>query len=137
MTKIGSRRKLAQKSMKRKQIKLYPLDLVFSKVIKIEVVYTCEYCGKKGVQLHCHHGVVGRRYRNTRYEKDNCAVVCVGCHWFLGDFPQINTAFFLKRIGSDRMEQLQIIARSGHKPDLELIKSELTEKLKRLGNESD
>ena len=132
MTKLGQKRKSPKKPMGRKSIKLFPLDLLFSKYIKTKADFTCEYCGKQSKQLHCHHGVVGRRYRNTRYEEDNCACVCVGCHWFLGDFPQINTAFFLKRIGSDRMEQLQILARSGGKIDMELIKRELTDKLKLL-----
>ena len=131
MTKMGQKRQ-TKKPIKRKTIKLLPLDLLFSRYIKTKANFTCEYCGKQGKQLHCHHGVVGRRYRNTRYEEDNCACVCVGCHWFLGDFPQIDTAFFLKRIGSDRMEQLENLARSGNKPDLELIKKELTEKLKEM-----
>ena len=132
MTKIGAKRKSPKKPMKRKQIKLFPLDLLFSKYIKTKANFTCEYCGKQGSQLHCHHGVVGGRYRNTRYEEDNCACVCVSCHWFLGDFPQINTAFFQKRIGSDRVEQLQILARSKTRIDTDTIGEEIKRRLAEL-----
>jgi len=130
MSKLGAKRKTPKKPMNRKQIKLLPLDLLFSKLVRMKADNTCEYCGKQGMQLHCHHGVVGRRYRNTRFEEDNCACICVGCHWFLGDFPKINADFFLKRIGSERIEQLQNLARSNNKPDLDLIKQLLKEKIK-------
>ncbi len=127
--KMGQKRKTPKKTIK-KTIKLYPLDILFGKVIRAKAHLTCEYCGKQGSQLHCHHGVVGRRYRNTRFEEDNCACVCVSCHWFLGDFPQINAEFFRKRVGTERMEQLEVLARSGGKPDLEEIKASLEKKLK-------
>jgi len=114
--------------MKRKVDKL---DVLFSKYIRLKANYACEYCGGNG-QTHCHHGVVHRRYKNTRYEEDNCACVCVSCHWYLGDFPQINTQFFRKRIGLDRMEQLEILARSGGKIDRVEISKNLKEKIKLL-----
>ena len=136
MTKIGAKRKSPKKPMKRKLIKLLPLDIMFSKLIRAGADYTCEYCGKKSVNkqgLHCSH-FIGRRYRNTRWLKDNCSCVCFGCHNFFHDFPAEHRDFFIKRLGVDRVEQLSIIARSGGKVDMELIKMELTEKLGRLEN---
>ena len=48
------------------------------------------------------------------------------------DFPAIHKSFFIKRIGSEGVERLENLARSGKKPDPELIKQELTEKLKEM-----
>ena len=48
------------------------------------------------------------------------------------DFPAIHKSFFVQRIGSEGVERLENLARSGNKPDLVLMKNELTEKLRRL-----
>jgi len=109
--------------MKSKKARLKSnLDKVFSLYIRTKANFTCEWCGKSGSQVHCHHGVVHRRYIRTRFEEGNCACVCVGCHEFLGAFPNINTDFFKKRIGVDRIEQLERTARLTDKssePDLQ------------------
>lgn len=129
-TKIGCRRTTPKKPLKKKRSTIIAkLDKVFSGIVITRAGHQCEYCGEPKKVLACHHGVVHRRYRNTRFELDNCACVCVACHWMLGDFPKINTEFFKKRIGSDRMEQLQILARSGKKLDLEAIEKDLREKM--------
>ena len=130
MTKMGQKR---PKPIKRKTIKLLPLDLLFSKLIKIRVDWTCEYCGTKPAKqgLHCSH-FIGRRYRNTRWLEENCACLCFSCHNLMHDFPSIHKSFFVKRIGSEEIERLENLARSGNKPNSELIKKELTEKLKEM-----
>ena len=102
------------------RIHLDPLDVLFSRLIKLLAGGLCEYCGRppKSKQgYHCHHGVVKRRYLNTRYLTDNCAAVCKSCHDYLDDFPDENVAFFIKRIGTERYEQLKIIARTYRKMD--------------------
>jgi len=48
------------------------------------------------------------------------------------DFPSVHKDFFVKRLGMDRIEQLEIIARSDNKPDLTVIEAELKTKLKEL-----
>ena len=139
MAKMGQKRKTPQKPIKRKTIKLYPLDLLFSKLVRINADYTCEYCGNKSVNkqgLHCSH-FIGRRYRNTRWLERNCACLCFACHNLMHDFPAIHKAFFVKRIGSEGVERMENLARSGVKVDLELIKQELAEKLRGLENERD
>ena len=103
MTKIGQKKKLRQRSLQRKA------DILFSQIVRQRAGNKCERCGKTGT-LHCHHGVVHRRYLNTRYEFDNCASLCVNCHNLLGDFPKINTEWFIKRIGLERMEELERLA---------------------------
>ncbi len=123
---MGQKRKTPKKPIKKKSrssLKL-KLDLLFSKYIRDRDDNKCQYCGKAG-RVECHHGVVHRRYMNTRYEPDNCVTLCGGCHRFFSDFPAINTEFFRKRIGTDRMEQLGILARNGQKPDLDIILKKL------------
>ena len=114
--KSDKKKKPLAKKRKTSRAKLIrDADKVFADYMKLKAG-KCEWCGKPECQpLNNHHGVVHRRYMNTRYEPDNCAVVGVSCHWFLGNFPRINTEFFEKRIGKDRMEQLEIAARSGRK----------------------
>jgi len=62
----------------------------------------------------------------------NAICVCVSCHNKLEDFPLLSKDVFVKRVGSDRAEQLEILARKGYKGlDKEQIYSELQEKLRR------
>ena len=138
MTKIGAKRKTPKKPMKRKQIKLFPLDLLFSKYIRAKADYTCEYCGNKPSPqgLHCSH-FIGRRYRNTRWLEDNVSCVCFGCHNYFHDFPSEHRDFFIKRLGTERVEQLSILARSGNKVDLKLIEQELQMKIKMLEEQNE
>jgi len=122
MTKIGQKKQTRTSRIK-------ALDKMFSQYIRWRAGHKCEYCGKSPQRLDCHHGVTHRRYLNTRFEHDNAICVCVGCHWFLHDFPRINMEFFTKRIGSDRIEQLEILARSGQKADLDVAEQDLKKKL--------
>jgi hypothetical protein len=48
------------------------------------------------------------------------------------DFPLINKDFFIKTVGSDRAEQLEILARTIKKVDKDKITAELKEKIKLL-----
>ncbi len=99
------------------KIKIDKLDVLFSKYIKLKAQGKCAYCGQyaKPQGYHCHHGVAGRRYLNTRWEEDNCAALCMACHNLLSDFASINKEFFEKRIGTERYEELEIIARTYNK----------------------
>ena len=125
--KIGTKRK-------GKVIKLFPLDIMFSKYIRYKSEFTCEYCGQKPNPkgLHCSH-FIGRRYRNTRWLEDNVSCLCFGCHNLMHDFPAIHKAFFVKRLGSDGVEKLEILALSGAKPGLIEIKEKLVKKMKAVG----
>ncbi len=107
---------------------------MFSLYIRGRANNICEFCGKTGLRVECHHGVVHRRYIHTRYETDNAVCVCSSCHRFLSDFPSINTDFFIKKIGSGRVEQLGILARQQGKVDLDVIEDKLKKKIKELDN---
>lgn len=117
--KMGQKRKAGQRSLQRKA------DLLFSQLVRQRAKNKCEYCGKSGT-LHCHHGIVHRRYLNTRYVFDNCACLCVNCHRLLGDFPSLNVEWFTDRIGTERMCELETRAgKHTGKFDYETILREL------------
>ncbi len=130
-TRIGSRRTAPKKNMKRR-LRVDKMDTLFSKLVRSLAGWKCELCGSTGIQLHCHH-FVGRRYLQTRYLLENAISVCVSCHNQLEDFPLLSKDVFVKRVGSDRAEQLEILARKGAKGvDKEKIFEELKEKLRGL-----
>ena len=129
------------------KIKLNSLDILTSEIVRRLVYYDgeshCEYCGKVFVDTHKDNGdiypawkhlqvshFIGRRYKNTRYLTENCACLCFACHNLMHDFPAIHKSFFDKRIGSEVVERLEILARSGGKPDMEMITLNLKAKIK-------
>lgn len=108
------------------------MDRLFSSYIRQRAGNKCEWCTQPKKVLHCHHGVVGRRYLRTRFESDNAVCVCYSCHNFLEDHPSIDAEFFVKRIGSDRVEELIRMAHSNYPVDKNAILADLKEKLKEL-----
>ncbi len=119
-------------------MKIDKLDAIFSRCIKLLAGGICEFCGKlpKSVYGYHTHHFIGRRYLNTRYELDNGIAVCLGCHNFLEDFPKASWELLEKRVGSERAEQLEIIARTYRKMTKErkvIIKKDLEAKIKGLG----
>ena len=121
-------------------LKITPEDKVFSQFIRMRAMVDsggCEYCGRQVEsykQLQCSH-FVGRRYQNTRFEPDNACGLCYTCHNLFHDFSSINQDFFTKRIGTKRMEELEVVARTIKKMTKErreAIKADLKEKIKRL-----
>jgi len=114
-------------------MKLDPLDKLFSYYIRLKAGYQCEYCGKyaRPQGTHCAH-FIGRRYKNTKWLPDNAACLCMACHNLMHDFASIHKDFFTKRLGSKRVEELEIIARTYSNVDREAIKANLKEKIRLL-----
>ena len=64
--------------------------------------HTCQRCGSRPAArgLHSHHAVIGRSDYRVRWELDNLACLCYGCHrwahsnavpfaeWFRGKYPE-------------------------------------------------
>jgi len=90
------------------KIKLNPLDILFSKYIRLRAGGKCEYCGEAKA-LQCSH-FHGRRKQSTRYDLDNAAGLCFSCHQHLSENPYEHTEFFKKRLGSERFDCLNIRA---------------------------
>ena len=112
------------------RIRLDPLDILFSRLIKLLANGMCEYCGKIGNQTSHFHS---RRKRSTRLDPDNAIWSCFTCHLYLGEHPNKHYEFFRKRLGTERFEQLNIRAEQlTAKQDKERIKAELKDKIKLL-----
>ena len=118
------------------KIRLDPLDKLFSKYIRLRADEHCEYCGafKEFTDLQCSH-FHGRRKASTRFDSENCCALCYSCHNYLGEHPNKHNAFFEKRLGSERFEQLNIRAEVITKLDREAIKEDLKRRIKLLEEE--
>jgi hypothetical protein len=109
-------------------------DTVFSKIIRLRAKWTCESCNTYfhlGHGLQCSH-FFGRRHRSTRWDPDNAAAHCFGCHRNFTENPIAFTAWIKKYLGDVRYEALQlrhsqIIKRNKH--DLEFLYQHLKQQL--------
>ena len=135
MSKLGTKRKEPKKRIRR--LKRDPLDTAFSDYIRLKANYTCEYCGKqgKGAGMHCSH-FIGRRYRATRWLDDNCSCLCMGCHNHMDDFHADHVDFMIKKLGSSRVEQLTIIARTKSVIDKPELLEYYKKKIKEVENDT-
>ena len=69
----------------------------------------CQKCNKFfGIyRLQLCHGV-GRWKLATRYEQDNLAVLCAGCHREIDQNMFAKTELFFKLVGAERYEALRV-----------------------------
>ncbi|PUB87053.1 MAG: hypothetical protein DBP02_02070 [gamma proteobacterium symbiont of Ctena orbiculata] len=88
-------------------IKLKPADTWFSKCIRERAGWICEVCNKQYEEnsqgLHCSH-FWSRRHRATRWDADNAAAHCFGCHQRLGGNPIEFADWIEQHLGEARME---------------------------------
>ena len=106
-----------------------PLDVLFSRVVRLKAKGACEYCGKSKAfgQLETSH-FHGRRKRSVRWDLDNAAGLCGGCHIHLGGNPYHHVEWFKKRLGSKKFDELNVRAETIAKNiDKEGIKASLKE----------
>lgn len=82
--------------------------------------------------LHCSH-YWGRGNRGTRFDPDNAAALCYGCHRYFTANPQAHGEWFIKRLGDKKFDALGIRARTPTKVDEKLICLGLKEMLKEFG----
>ena len=111
-------------------IKVTPEDRLFSLCVR-GMADGCEYCGKKG-RLETSH-FHGRRKRSVRWDFDNAAALCNGCHRMFHENPYKHTEFFRQRLGAKRFEQLNIRAETIRKwrPDeLADLRADLKERVR-------
>ena len=98
------------------KIRIDPLDQLFSKYIRLRAmdeVGGCERClhGKidyKGLQ--CSH-FIGRGRKSVRWDEDNAAGLCMGCHIYFTAHPIEHVEWFKERLG-DRFDLLQARSRT-------------------------
>lgn len=108
-------------------MKITPEDKIFSEFIRkraIQRVGGCERCltGKINYkQLQCSH-FWGRGKRSVRWDEDNAAGLCAGCHMYLTAHPKLHYEWFKEYLGEEKFELLESRATRPAKPDLNLIR---------------
>jgi hypothetical protein len=91
------------------KIRIDKRDTVFSLIIRLRAGFTCDRCKRffhMGHGLQCSH-FFGRRHKATRWDPDNAAAHCFGCHRYLGENPIEFTAWVKSYLGDVRYEALQ------------------------------
>lgn len=113
------------------KIRIDPLDVLFSRLVRLLADGVCEYCGRHVgyARLQTSH-FHGRRKASVRYDEANCSCVCFSCHQYLGENPYVHTEFFKKRLGSKRFEELNVRAEMLVKPDKAKVEAALKEKIR-------
>ena len=114
------------------------LDNLFSEYVRrraLQSVHGCERCltGKTDYhQLDCAH-MFSRNKRSTRWDIDNAAGLCSGCHRFLDDNAYEKVEFFKKRLGDKAFKYLFARASRPAKVNAAAIRLFLQQKLKEVG----
>ncbi len=101
------------------------MDKAFSEVIRKRAVNRrggCERCGgqKQWQQLQCSH-FHGRAKWSVRFDSDNCAGLCSGCHMYLTAHPLEHIRWFKGQLGETKFTLLEARASIIGKPDIEGI----------------
>lgn len=116
-------------------IKRNTTDALFSDLVRSLSTWKCERCFRdfstRKQQLHCSH-FYGRRGRSTRWDLDNAAAICSGCHNYFGEHPNEHREFFLKRLGETRFEMLVRRANTPAKVDEKLVRIWLRKQMEEL-----
>lgn len=115
------------------RIKITSLDALFSKYIRwIRDKGICQRCLKAykppSSALHCSH-FWGRARKSTRFDPDNVAALCYGCHMHFTANPVEHRDFFFKRLGCKKYDLLMLRACNPSKMDYKLIKIWLEKEL--------
>ena len=98
-------------------MKLDKLDVLFSELIRRRAILKvggCERCLQGKVSwkdLQCAH-FYGRRKKSVRWDTDNAAGLCGGCHMYLDGQAVEKVEFFKKLLGEESFDYLQGRART-------------------------
>jgi hypothetical protein len=90
------------------RIKIDPLDVLFSRLIRHQAKGRCQMCGKpkdfKELQTaHCW----GRRKKSVRWDLDNALALCFFCHHYIdSEDPEAKRNLFIRHIGKTDYEKL-------------------------------
>jgi len=106
------------------KIKIRKADQVFSRWVRTRDKWTCQRC-HRGYEvgdgrLQCAH-CFGRRKESVRFDPENTASLCVGCHLFLDQNHEDKRAFFIKRLGEENYNQLMIRSNITAKKDDKMV----------------
>ena len=105
---------------------LAPLDRLFSEYIRRRAMARfggCERCRSSKntwTQLQCAH-FHGRSSKSVRWDEDNAAGLCGGCHRYLDSHPMEKVEWFRQHLGQDAFDQLNVRYLMMGMPDLNLL----------------
>jgi len=114
-----------------------PLDTLFSEFVRRQAlarVGGCERClsrkydSTRGdgstrpayMELQCSH-FIGRSTKVVRWDEDNAAGLCGGCHQYLEHHPDEHRDWFLEHLGQHAYDMLQARRRVHQKPDRDAL----------------
>lgn len=117
------------------RIKLDPLDILFSRLIRLQAKGVCERCGNpvgfgKLQTSHFH----GRRKKSVRWNEDNACALCFSCHQYFTENPLEHVDWFRERLGGERFTLLHIQSQTINKVDKEAVRLYLEQKIKEFIN---
>jgi len=108
------------------RVKIKPADTWFSKCVRHAAGWACLRCGKQYTAddargLDCSH-IFGRRYRSTRWAKENAQALCMGCHRYFHEQPTESGLWVRELIGDgayqllvEKKEQIVKVSKSEEK----------------------
>lgn len=115
------------------KIKVTALDKLFSRYVRLMSGGYCRRCGKYVGYLKLHNAHFhSRRKHSVRWDIENTAPLCYGCHSYIDGNPLEKIEFFLEILGQERFNALNERAERLDKVDKEALKREFTEKIKQL-----
>jgi hypothetical protein len=95
-------------------------DALWSRII-LSRPGPCECCGKSAPAYDPGHNIGRKRCLATRHDPDNGAKICRGCHRRIDEDAEEKRALFLRLLGPERYERLQMIKKCGGRVDLQLV----------------
>ena len=105
-------------------IKISKADKLFSLYIRDRANWRCERCHAQyqypTASLHCSH-FWSRRCKSVRFDEDNAAALCFGCHNYFSSMPQEHRDFFMKRLGTRNFNLLTMRRNNLQRIDESLI----------------
>ena len=117
------------------KIKISKLDAKFSHYVRwIRDKGVCQRCKTQyhppTSGLHCSH-FHGRAAKSTRFNLDNVASLCHGCHAYFHGHPVQHYEFFMKRLGEHKFQCLDLFANTPTKVDYGVIELWLDNEIRR------
>ena len=122
--------------------RLRKTDRLFTELMRKRQDFTCQKCGLKyvfdGVAVRSLQNLgvshyFSRRHENTRYDPDNCILLCnLPCHqlWGHGEGRAEYKEFMIKKLGEDGLLLLEYKSQQYRKRDDKLTEFVLQEMLK-------
>jgi len=120
------------------KIKVTQADVHFSKCVRTAANWTCQRCHKQYPEdwggLECAHFMT-RGSWSTRFDPDNVAALCTGCHFYLDSHPYEKVSWFEGYLGEGLAEIIRLKSNTpayGIKKHKKEISKHYREELKRL-----